>query len=124
MKSPKKSSSSSTESKASTAQPGASSGSTDAIAMLKQDHRNVEALFKEFKSADQDEKQQLVQRICNELMIHTLLEEEIFYKECRDRGVESGDLDEAQVEHDSAKVLIQNLLSDQPDSEYYDAKVT
>jgi hypothetical protein len=73
--------------------------------MLKQDHRNVEALFKEFKSASQGEKEPLVQRICNELIIHAMLEEEVFYKECRDHGVESGLLDEAQIEHDTAKII-------------------
>ena len=124
MKSSKESSSNGGANKSSIAQARTAAGATDAIALLKQDHRNVEALFKEFKTADQGEKQRLVQRICNELMIHTLLEEEIFYKECRDRGVESDVLDEAQVEHDSTKVLIQDLLSGEPGSEFYDAKVT
>jgi hemerythrin superfamily protein len=79
-------------------------GSGDAIALLTQDHRNVEALFKEFQTADKKEKKKFVLRICNELIVHTLLEEEIFYKECREKGVESRHLDEAQVEHDGAKV--------------------
>src|SRR5690242_10669524 len=124
MKSPKGTSSITTARKKSTAQAMSTTGATDAIALLKQDHRNVEALFKEFKTADQEEKQELVERICNELIIHTILEEEIFYKECRDRGVDTDGLDEAQVEHDSAKVLIEDLLNEEPASEYYDAKVT
>src|SRR5262245_32939560 len=125
MKSPKGSSSSNTASKSAAAlQASSAQASSDAMALLKQDHRNVEALFKEYETADQGEKRSLVQRICKELIVHTLLEEEIFYKECRDRGVESDDLDEAQVEHDSAKVLIQDLLGGTPGSEFYDAKVT
>jgi hypothetical protein len=124
MKSPKVTSSSTTTTKHSTAQASGATAASDAVAMLKQDHRNVEALFREFKSASQGEKEQLVQRICNELIVHAMLEEEVFYKECRDRGVESVVLDEAQIEHDTAKVLIQDLLSGEPGSEFYDAKVT
>ncbi|MEL0212080.1 MAG: hemerythrin domain-containing protein, partial [Novosphingobium sp.] len=52
---------------------------TDAIALLKADHRNVEALFEKFESARDDRKQALAQQICNELKIHTIIEEEIFY---------------------------------------------
>jgi hemerythrin superfamily protein len=68
----------------------------DAVALLKQDHRNVEALFKTYQTADQKEKQEIVKRICNELIVHTMLEEEIFYQACRDKGIEAKELDEAQ----------------------------
>ena len=78
MKSPKATSSSTTANKKSAAQTSGATDGSDAIAMLKQDHRNVEALFREFKSASQSEKEQLVQRICNELIVHAMLEEEIF----------------------------------------------
>jgi hypothetical protein len=53
-----------------------------------------------------------------------LLEEEIFYAACREAGVEDSLLDEAQVEHDSAKLLISALLQAQPDGDYYDARMT
>lgn len=124
MKSPKRTASGETAGKKTSADAGGTTSAIDAVELLKQDHRNVEALFKEFKTADQTEKGELVRRLCNELIVHAMLEEEIFYKECRDRGVESNDLDEAQVEHDGAKVLIRDLLSDQPGSAFYDAKVT
>src|SRR5258707_838740 len=55
-------------------------------------------------------------------MIHTLLEEEIFYPACKGH-MEERLLNEAQVEHDSAKMLIIELQSDSPDDQYYDAKV-
>jgi hypothetical protein len=97
----------------------------DAIALLSADHRKVEKLFKQYEKADgKSEKKTLAQQICTELTIHTMLEEEIFYPACRKKGVESDDLDEAQVEHDGAKVLIADLKAQTPRDEFYDAKMT
>src|SRR6266481_1673003 len=93
------------------------------IAMLKADHREVEELFSSFEAASSpQEKTRLAKQICTELMIHTLLEEEIFYPACKGH-MEERLLNEAQVEHDSAKMLIIELQSDSPDDQYYDAKV-
>ena len=124
MKSPNKGTSASPTTRKPAAQSNGAADNKDAVALLKQDHRNVEALFKTYQTADQKEKQEIVQRICNELIVHTLLEEEIFYQACRDKGVEAKELDEAQIEHDSAKLLIGELLAGSPGSQYFDAKVT
>jgi hemerythrin superfamily protein len=95
----------------------------DAITLLKSDHRKVEQLFESYEKATRRaEKQKLAQQICQELIIHTTLEEEIFYPACRDH-VDDDPLDEAQVEHDGAKVLINELMSGSPEQPYYDAKV-
>jgi hemerythrin superfamily protein len=52
--------------------------------MLKSDHRHVEQLFSSFeKVSEAEQKSQLAAQICTELMVHTLLEEEIFYPACR-----------------------------------------
>jgi hypothetical protein len=51
-----------------------------------------------------------------------MIEEEIFYPACK-AAVEEDNLDEAQVEHDGAKVLIAELEEGSPDDDYYDAKV-
>lgn len=97
----------------------------DAVALLTADHRKVERLFKQYKTAKgKSEKVKLVGQICKELVVHTTLEEEIFYKACRARKVEYDDLDEAQVEHDGAKMLIRELMSQSPSDDYFDAKVT
>ena len=96
----------------------------DAVALLKADHRKVEGLFKKAEKAKGGAKEKLVEQICNELIIHTMLEEEIFYPACRGEDVEEDMMDEAQVEHDGAKVLINDLLEAGADSEMYDAKVT
>ena len=94
----------------------------DAIALLKADHRKVEALFEKYESA-RGKKAEIAKQICMELIIHTLVEEEIFYAACREAGVESDMLDEAQVEHDGAKTLIAELEAGSPDDDFYDAKV-
>lgn len=95
----------------------------DAIALLKADHRTVEELFASFENArGAERKQKLVQQICTELTVHTILEEEIFYPACKG-AIEEDLLAEAYVEHDGAKVLIAELLGSTPDEEFYDAKV-
>lgn len=97
---------------------------TDAIALLKADHRKVEALFEAFEKArDSGRKRELVQEICTELKVHTMIEEEIFYPALQGK-IEDDTLDEAYVEHDGAKVLVNDLQSAFPDEKYYDAKVT
>jgi hypothetical protein len=94
----------------------------DAIALLKADHRKVEDLFEKYESA-RGKKADIAKQICLELTVHTLIEEEIFYPACREAGVESDMMDEANVEHDGAKVLIAELENGSPDDDYYDAKV-
>lgn len=96
----------------------------DAIALLQSDHRTVEQLFQSYESAQSAAvKEEIAQQICIELIVHTHLEEEIFYPACRDQGVEDDALDEAQVEHDGAKIMIGDLLEGSPEDPYYDAKV-
>ena len=100
-------------------------GKTDAEALLKADHRKVEGMFKKFERSESDsEKEQLARQICLELIIHTKLEEEIFYPACREAEVEDDLMDEAQVEHDGAKVLVNELMEGLPSDEFYDAKMT
>ncbi|TWS94299.1 hemerythrin domain-containing protein [Reyranella sp. CPCC 100927] len=97
--------------------------SADAIALLKADHRHVEDLFEKAGKARGDRKQALVRKICTELAIHTMIEEEIFYPCCKGQIEDEDVLDEAYVEHDGAKVLIAELLQSDPDAEFFDAKV-
>ncbi len=96
----------------------------DAIALLKQDHREVEELFAQFEKASGDgRKQKLAEQICLELSVHAQIEEEIFYPACEGK-VEEDLLKESYVEHDGAKVLITEILAGGPQAdEYYDAKV-
>jgi hemerythrin superfamily protein len=101
----------------------------DAIEMLIEDHRRVEELFEEFESSkdddDDDEKAARVGAICLELTIHATLEEEIFYPAARAALAEDGEdlLDEAEVEHESVRMLIAELSDAQPGDDLYDARV-
>ena len=93
----------------------------DAISMLKEDHRKVEALFSAFEAADGTRKEQIIDEVCQALIIHTLLEERIFYPVARQPTTEDK-LDEAQVEHDAAKTLIIELLEGDSSDPYREAK--
>ena len=97
----------------------------DAVAMLRADHAKVEAMFERYENVrGADRKQKLAEEICSELEVHTTLEEEIFYPAVR-AAIDDGDLmDEALVEHQSAKDLIAQVRGMSPDDELYDAKVT
>lgn len=97
--------------------------SPDAIAMLKADHRKVEALFASFeKASGLGKKRALAEQICMELTVHTAIEEDIFYPAC-EGAVEEDLIREAYVEHDAAKVLIGEIEAGGPDDQFYDAKV-
>ena len=97
--------------------------SQDAIALLKNDHREVEELFEQFEKAKGDgRKEKLALQICKELTIHTMLEEEIFYPACEGK-VEEDLLKESFVEHDAAKVLIAEIEAGEPSDEFFDSKV-
>ncbi|HYC98285.1 hemerythrin domain-containing protein [Brevundimonas sp.] len=95
----------------------------DAIAMLKADHRKVEEIFEQFeKATSKSRKQALAEQACLELKVHTVIEEEIFYPACRGQ-IEEDLLNEAYVEHDSAKQLINEIEAGGPEEDFYDAKV-
>ena len=94
-----------------------------AIALLQADHRTVEDLFEAFEGArGAKRKEEIARQICLELTIHTEIEEKIFYPACRGK-IEDDLVDEAIVEHDSAKVLIAEIEAGGPDEDFYDAKV-
>ena len=101
---------------------------TDAIALLTKDHAGVKALFKKYQQlcesgADGSEKEAVAMEICTELTAHATVEEEIFYPATRAEGTEDL-LDEAEVEHGTAKDLIAQIEDMEPDDDLYDAKVT
>jgi hypothetical protein len=89
--------------------------------MLKEDHRKVEGLFAEFESADEARQEAIIKEACQDLIIHSLLEERIFYPAARN-AAGADKLNEAQVEHDAAKVLIVELLEGDRSDRYRKAK--
>ena len=94
----------------------------DAIALLIGDHRKVAGLFKKFEKAKGPEKSKLAHEICLELSVHTMIEETLFYPALRGK-VEDDLLDESFVEHDSAKMIIADVLDNRVGSAFYDAKI-
>ncbi len=105
--------------------PSSSIKGTDAIALLKSDHRQVEAWFAQVgKSNSNSRKQQLASNICEALTVHMTIEEEIFYPAFL-QATEDKDLHhEAVVEHAGAKKLIAEIRKMSAGEDYFDAKVT
>jgi len=104
--------------------------SPDAIKLLMQDHKEVKALFKQYEKlvkaeADDEEKLPIAQEICTKLSTHATVEEEIFYPAAREVLGEDADLvDEADVEHATAKDLIAQLEASSPsEDDHFDARV-
>ncbi len=101
----------------------------DALALLTDDHKTVQKLFKDYEKltqndGEEEEKAALAQQICTELTVHAQIEEEIFYPAVRDAIEETELLNEAEVEHAGAKDLIAQIGAMAPGEELYDAKVT
>jgi hemerythrin superfamily protein len=97
----------------------------DAIALLKADHREVEGWFDEYEDAtSKSEKAALAGKICAALIVHAQIEEEIFYPAARAATEDNDLLDEATVEHASAKELIAQIMTMKPGDDLFDAKVT
>lgn len=96
----------------------------DAIALLRADHEQVSDLFEQFeKSRSPAKKKSLVDQICQELTVHTQIEEEIFYPAVKAALEDHELVPEANVEHASVKDLIAQVRGMQPDGEMYDARV-
>ena len=87
-------------------------------------------MFDQYEKSKDDmsaeEKSELVETICGELVVHAQIEEEIFYPALRAAGDKKLQelLDEAEVEHSGAKDLIAQLEDATPEEPLYDAKVT
>ena len=87
----------------------------DVTHILAADHRAVEALFEEFEKASSTErKAKIAEKICTELKIHAQVEEEVFYPALKGK-IDDDLLKEAYVEHDGAKLLINDILASGPD---------
>jgi hemerythrin superfamily protein len=102
--------------------------STDAIVLLKDDHKKVEQLFKKFERAGDDAfatKRELVDSIIEELTIHAFIEETIFYPTAREAVPETKDhVLESVEEHHVVVWMLSELRDLPPEKETFDAKVT
>lgn len=102
----------------------------DACDLLDADHKAVKKLFKEFEELTEsrgntrEKKRRLAQRICQELAVHAQIEEEIFYPAIRKAIKDDLMMNEAEVEHASAKDLIAQIEHMDAADAKFDAKVT
>src|SRR6185436_16208194 len=104
----------------------------NAIQVLEEDHVKVEKAFEQFEKLgdeDSEQKQQIVSTVLSDLKVHTVIEEELFYppllQALKGNDDEIEDLlDEAEVEHTSAKELIAQIQAMDPEERLYDAKFT
>ncbi|WP_244849383.1 hemerythrin domain-containing protein [Caballeronia sp. SL2Y3] len=99
----------------------------DALKILEEDHRAVEQLFEAFDRAPKDDlerKSTLVQRACELLTIHAIVEEELLYPAAREAfgsDEEKIDVEEAYVEHYLVKTLIEKFTQLKAGDEGFDA---
>ncbi len=105
---------------------------TDAINLLKEDHRHVKHLFEQFEaSGDRRAKAILAKEALLELKIHTTIEEELFYpavrkamKKVLGKEETTDVMDEADEEHHVAKLLIAELDTMKASDDHWEAKFT
>ena len=99
-------------------------GAVSALDLLEADHQEVDGFFDEYEDLeDAGEKERLALKICLALTVHTQIEEEIFYPAAREAIEKAELIDEAIVEHASAKQLIAEIEEMDAGDEFYDAKV-
>jgi len=102
----------------------------DACSLLDADHRKVKKMFGDYEtltnskaSSAAQKKRDLANEICMELSVHARIEEEIFYPALREAIKDTDLLDEAEVEHGTAKDLIAQLEAATDVDDMFDAKV-
>jgi hemerythrin-like domain-containing protein len=101
---------------------------TDAIVMLKQDHKEIKKVFTAFEKAGEDahkEKGRLVEKMIELLTVHTYIENEVMYPRVRALLPDlEDDVLESYEEHHVADLLVMELYGMKPDAERFDAKTT
>lgn len=100
----------------------------DAVSLLTADHAEVKQLFETYrrlveKNADDEQRGELARTICTALTVHAEIEEEIFYPAMRENVDDELVLDEAEVEHESAKQLIAQIDDMDAGEALFDARV-
>ena len=108
--------------KASRGRSKSASSGDDVYSLLKEDHQKVQKMFQQFEKlhendGDSDEMHEIAQQICAELTIHAQVEEELFYPALRESFEEPDLIDEAKVEHDSARMLIDMIQQEDGDED-------
>ncbi|MFJ4862239.1 MULTISPECIES: hemerythrin domain-containing protein [unclassified Streptomyces] len=100
----------------------------DGIVLLKEDHKTVEKLFKQFEKADDDahaEKRKIADQVIDELTTHTWIEEKIFYPAAREAAPDTKDhVLESIEEHHVVLWMLSELKDMDAADERFDAKMS
>jgi hemerythrin superfamily protein len=100
----------------------------DAITLLKQDHKTVNGLFRKFEKLGDKayvSKREVVDQIIEELSVHAVIEEQVFYPAVKELSEDLKDhVLESLEEHHVVKWLLDELVGMDPQAERFDAKVT
>ncbi len=105
-------------------QPGrTASANRNIFEIIKADHQNVKELFEQIEAAVGEEKTHLIERCIQELLLHSVSEEETLYKRLRNNEDLREDILEAEVEHSLLERLANEIMSASPDDEMCDARL-
>ncbi|GAA3905436.1 hemerythrin domain-containing protein [Streptomyces gulbargensis] len=100
----------------------------DGIVLLREDHKTVEKLFKEFERAGEDahrRKREIADEVIKELTAHAWIEERIFYPAAREAAPDTKDhVLESVEEHHAVLWMLSELVDFDPEDERFDAKMT
>src|SRR5437868_6815960 len=95
---------------------------TDAVSLLKQDHKKVKRLLNELENAESDQRTELLDQIESEIKIHMKVEEEIFYPAFKEAVRSEDDMQmffEALEEHHVTSVVMREIKSADTESEQF-----
>jgi len=96
----------------------------DPAELLREDHRRVQALFRDFeKAGDARHRRRLADALLKELKVHAAIEESIFYPAMRQKMETSQSLDAAAAAHDVMRLLIRELEKMVPSDDRFAAKL-
>ncbi|MGN5236554.1 hemerythrin domain-containing protein [Rhodococcus sp. SJ-3] len=101
---------------------------TDAIVLLKEEHKEIRKLFRDFRAAGPNalaQKGRIVDKIIEVLTVHTYIENEGMYPQVRELVPDvEDDILESYEEHHVADVLVMELATMEPEDERFTAKTT
>ncbi|MFF7177068.1 hemerythrin domain-containing protein [Streptomyces sp. NPDC008121] len=100
----------------------------DGIVLLREDHKTVEKLFKQFEKTDDDahaERRSIVDQVIEELTVHAWIEEQIFYPAAREGAPDTTDhILESVEEHHAVVWMLSELKDMEPADERFKAKMS
>jgi hemerythrin superfamily protein len=101
----------------------ASKSKQDILSLIEADHRKVEELFDEFEELEGKQAQECFKQIYKELTLHAKVEELVFYPALREYEETESYIEEAESEHNSVKILLEQMKSLKPTDSEFETKM-